>query len=186
LCWVRVHCSICKNSYNLSNISYLNLPCALLSFIHLHPFLGGFHRVSVLFLHTCVCVFCTIFTFLPPFTATSSSHWYQPYPRQDLFCPPVLLFSKRKRKKWHFCLCEMKIATQGISLWYFHVYIHYYPNCFISSFFLLSTLLPFFMVVSVSLRSQFIYSSIEWISIIFIFFVAFFYPTPLIYDFPSV
>jgi hypothetical protein len=26
LCWVGVHCSICKSSYNLSNISYLNYP----------------------------------------------------------------------------------------------------------------------------------------------------------------
>jgi hypothetical protein len=30
----------------------------------------------------------------------------------------VLQFCKRK-KKWHFCL--LKIATQGISLWHFHV-----------------------------------------------------------------
>jgi hypothetical protein len=69
----------------------------------------------------------------------SSSCWYQ--------CPqtgPVLLvlqFWKRK-SKWHFCL--FKIATQGASLWHFHVYMYYNPNWFISSVFLLSTLVLFF------------------------------------------
>jgi hypothetical protein len=36
-----------------------------------------------------------------------------------------------------------KIATQGVSLWHFHVYIYYNPNWFISTIFLLSTLVPF-------------------------------------------
>jgi hypothetical protein len=172
----------------LQSIKYIILEFTLCTaLLYPPPLIPGRISSGISFVFTYMCArFLYYIHFPTPFTATSSSHWYQPYPGQDLFCPPVLLFSKRKRKKWHFCLCEMKIATQGISLWYFHVYIHYYPNCFISSFFLLSTLLPFFMVVSVSLRSQFIYSSIEWISIIFIFFVAFFYPTPLIYDFPSV
>jgi hypothetical protein len=35
----------------------------------------------------------------------------------------ALLFSDFVReKKWHFCL--FKIATQGVSLWHFHVYMH--------------------------------------------------------------
>jgi hypothetical protein len=33
LCWVGVHCGICKCYYNVSNISYLNLPPPLLSLI---------------------------------------------------------------------------------------------------------------------------------------------------------
>jgi hypothetical protein len=45
---------------------------------------------------------CTIFTFLQLFLTPSPSHRCQP-PKQDLFCPPVLWFCKRK--KWHFvCL----------------------------------------------------------------------------------
>jgi hypothetical protein len=63
-----------------------------------------------------------------------------PCPRQDLFYPPVLWFCKRKKKKRHFCL--FKIA-QGVSLWHVHVCMHYNPNWFISSVFLLSTLVHF-------------------------------------------
>jgi hypothetical protein len=33
LCWMGVHWSICKSSYNVTNISYLNSPLLLLSFI---------------------------------------------------------------------------------------------------------------------------------------------------------
>jgi hypothetical protein len=40
---------------------------------------------------------------------------------QDMFGLPVLWFCRRK-KKWHFYLLEIKVATLGISLWYFHVY----------------------------------------------------------------
>jgi hypothetical protein len=46
-----------------------------------------------------------------------------------------------KEKKWHFCL--FKVATQGVSLWHFHVYIYYNLNWFIYIF-LLSTLVPFY------------------------------------------
>jgi hypothetical protein len=66
------------------------------------------------------------------------SHWYQST-RQDLLCLSVLLFCKRK--EWHFCL--FKIVTQGVSLWHSHEYIYYDANWFISSVFLLSTLVPF-------------------------------------------
>jgi hypothetical protein len=73
---------------------------------------------------------------------------------QNLFCPPVLWFCRRKRrkeKKWHFCLLEIKVATLGVSLWYFHVYMYYNPNWFISCFssFYLG---PFLMVVLAGLR----------------------------------
>jgi hypothetical protein len=69
-------------------------------------------------------------------------------PEQDLFHLPVLNFveekrEKRKWKTWHFSLSEIKAATQGVSLWYFHVDMYYNPNWFISSNFLHSTLVPF-------------------------------------------
>jgi hypothetical protein len=65
---------------------------------------------------------------------------------QDLFLLLVLWFCRRKknkRKKWHFCLFKIKIATQGVSLWQFHVYMYYNPSWFISCIFLHSTLVPF-------------------------------------------
>jgi hypothetical protein len=53
-----------------------------------------------LHLHACVLIICTVFTFLPPFPNTSSSHWCQPFPlEQDLFCPLVLQFCRRKNRK---------------------------------------------------------------------------------------
>jgi hypothetical protein len=36
-----------------------------------------------------------------------------------------------------------KVATQGVSLWHFHVYVYYNPNWFIFSILLLSTWVPF-------------------------------------------
>jgi hypothetical protein len=39
LCWVRVHCSIYKGSYNESNVAYLNSPPALHSLITPYFFL---------------------------------------------------------------------------------------------------------------------------------------------------
>jgi hypothetical protein len=33
LCWVRIHCGIYKDFYNISNILYLNLPTPPFSFI---------------------------------------------------------------------------------------------------------------------------------------------------------
>jgi hypothetical protein len=48
---------------------------------------------------------------------------------------------KKRRNKWYFWF--FKIATQGVSLWHFHVYMYYSTIWFISSIFLLSTLVPF-------------------------------------------
>jgi hypothetical protein len=53
--------------------------------------------------------------------------------RQYLFCPPVVCFKKKKKR--HFCL--FKVATNGVSLWHFHVYMYYNPNWFFSIFFFL-------------------------------------------------
>jgi hypothetical protein len=35
---------------------------------------------------------------------------------------PFSDFAKERKKKWHFCL--FRIATQGVSLWHFHVYMY--------------------------------------------------------------
>jgi hypothetical protein len=67
--------------------------------------------------------------------------------RQDLFCPSVLWFcirkKEKKKEKWHFYL--FKIATQGVSLWHFHVYMYYSLIGVISYVFFLSTLIPFLL-----------------------------------------
>jgi hypothetical protein len=69
---------------------------------------------------------------LSPPTGTKS-------PRHNLFHTPVLPFCKRK--EWHFCL--FKIAIQGVSLWHFCVYMYCNLNWFISSLFLLYSIVPF-------------------------------------------
>jgi hypothetical protein len=53
---------------------------------------------SLLQLHACVHIFCTVFVFLPPFLATSLLPLVSMlYPGQDLFCPPFfLILHKRK------------------------------------------------------------------------------------------
>jgi hypothetical protein len=91
LCWVGVHCGIYKGSYNVSNISYS--PSSPLS-----RFLEQFQQVSFLYLLTSVHIMCTIFILLPlsppPLPPTSA-----PHPDQNLFCPPVLQFYRRKTIK---------------------------------------------------------------------------------------
>jgi hypothetical protein len=64
----------------------------------------------------------------------------------------ALLFSNfvKAKKKWYFC--SFKIATQGVSLWHFHVYLYYSPIRFISSLFLFYYHSLFLMVVSASLK----------------------------------
>jgi hypothetical protein len=87
---------------------------------HIHRILSV---VSFFNLHTYVHSTMYVFTLLHYFPTSSPSHSTNP-PRQDLFHPLVLRFCKRKN--WHFCL--LKIATQGISLLHFHVYMYYKPN----------------------------------------------------------
>jgi hypothetical protein len=64
-------------------------------------------------LHMCVHIFLDL---LPFFPATSSLSLVIPS-MQDLFCPSVLQFFRRKKKKSDiFCLFEIKVPTQGVSL----------------------------------------------------------------------
>jgi hypothetical protein len=75
-----------------------------------------------------------------------------------------------------------KIAIHGVSLWQFHVYMHYNPNCFISIF-LLPTLDPLLLVISTGLKIQY-RICIESISTIFTFLTFSFYLPFLICDLP--
>jgi hypothetical protein len=61
-----------------------------------------------------------------------------------------------------------KIATQRVSMWHFHVYMYYNPNWFISSIFLLSTLVSFLWWFQQFLKF-YIHSCTESTSTIFTF-----------------
>jgi hypothetical protein len=76
-----------------------------------------------------------------------------------------------------------KIVIQGVSLWYFHVYMYYNPNLFISSIFLLSTLVSFLWWFQ-QVKKFCINSHIGSISTIFTFLTSFFYLPSLICDLP--
>jgi hypothetical protein len=56
-----------------------------------------------------------------------------------------------KEKSWHFCLFKIDRYT-GVSLWHFHVYLYHGLIWFISSTFLLSTFVPFFVLIVVLSR----------------------------------
>jgi hypothetical protein len=81
----------------------------------------------------------TCFYHLPLPTGTNPPPWGRT-------CSALLLsdFVAEKRKNSDiFCLFEIKVATQGVSLFYFHVYIYYNPSRFIASNFLHSSLVSF-------------------------------------------
>jgi hypothetical protein len=97
-----------------------------------------YHFYIYMHLYTVFAPYSPSYPVSPP---PSPSHWYQCPLGQHLFRPLVFQFCKRKKR--YFCLFEIKVATQGCSLWYFHVYMYYKPNWFISSIFLHSTLVLF-------------------------------------------
>jgi hypothetical protein len=74
LCWERVHCGIYKNSYNISNVSYLNSLCLPFSFMPPFPEVS----TGIIFAFTCMYT-CTLFTLFP----TTS-----PLPLVPNFLPP--------------------------------------------------------------------------------------------------
>jgi hypothetical protein len=95
-----VHCSIFKGSYNISNISYLNSPLPLLSFIPLSP-ISGTVSTGISFASTCMrthFLHC-IHPYIPfphhlPFPLVP----LPPPPWAGHVLPPVLWFCRRKRK----------------------------------------------------------------------------------------
>jgi hypothetical protein len=98
--------------------------------------------VSFLYLHTCVYIFCTIFTLLPFSPPPPTIHQCQPptlpplASGQNLLHPPVLQFCRRKNikdnKKRHD-IFEIKIAIQGGFLCCSHACMYYNPNWFTST-----------------------------------------------------
>jgi hypothetical protein len=88
-------------------------------------------------------------------------------------CSLILYKKRRRRRKRHFWL--LQIATWGVSLWHFHVYMDYSPIWFISSIFLLSTLVPFLWWLQM-LYKFYIHSYMQSTSTILISFTSFFYP----------
>jgi hypothetical protein len=127
-----VHCSIYKSSYNISNISQLNC-------LPLHHFPLSFLPLPWnSFSRSQFSIFIHVYTMLAPYHAPI------PFPNllplipnpADWTCSG-LLFSDFVKKKMTFLF---KIATQGASLRHFYVYMHCNPSWFISSIFLLSTL----------------------------------------------
>jgi hypothetical protein len=74
-----------------------------------------------LHLHTCVHIFCTIFTLLPPFPTTSTL-FLVPTPSPVL--PLFSNFVEEKSKMLHFSFFEIKVINiQKIYLW-FSMYIY--------------------------------------------------------------
>jgi hypothetical protein len=90
----------------------------------------------------------------------------------------TILFSdfvwEKKKKKMPFLVNK---ATQGVSLWHFHVYMYYSPIWFISSVFLISVLVPFLWWFQLVWK-LYIHFCTESTSIIFTFLTSFFYPPP--------
>jgi hypothetical protein len=126
-----------------------------------------------------------------PFTymCTQYLHYIHPHTLSPHFLPPIgskyptencstlcsLIFLKKK--KW----LSFKIATHGVSLWHFYVYMYYNPDCLIYSIFLLSTLVPSLWWFQ-QVKNFFFHSCIESTSAIFTFWPSFFYPPSLLCD----
>jgi hypothetical protein len=86
-------------------------------------------------------IYSYVFVVFPPHSPSHTLCWYPPPPVSNNFpdCFAFLFFFCTKNKKTFL----FKIATQGVSLWQFHVYMYYNLNWFFLSIFLLSTLVPF-------------------------------------------
>jgi hypothetical protein len=83
------------------------LQCIKYIILEYTPFLEWFQRVSLLHLRTCVHIFCTAFTLLPPFPTTSLPQLV-PTLSPGRTCSAVLFskFGEQKKIKgiWHFLL----------------------------------------------------------------------------------
>jgi hypothetical protein len=166
---VGVQCGIYKGAYNVSTISHLNL-------LPLPPVPGA---VSMGIIFAFACTYTQYSSSYPLSLSSPTSHWCQHRPPQ-----PALWFCRRnkikdKKKNRHFCWFEIKIATQGVSLWYFHAYIIYLLKPHLVHLLQYSSLLlsPLPMVAPASWR--FLYSFLtENTSTTFKFFVSFPSSTP--------
>jgi hypothetical protein len=120
LCWVGYILACMQVLYQI--LSYLNSSPLLFSFIPSSPnSWNSFNRY-----HFCIYIhvysFFSLYSPSYPFSRSpcSASHWCQPSTMGTIW---LQLFRRRKikRKTWHFSLFEIKVATQGVCLWYFHV-----------------------------------------------------------------
>jgi hypothetical protein len=126
-----VCCRIYKSSYNISSISYLNLPLPSFSFIHPSP-IPGIVSTGIIFPFRYMCTqYLHLIHYLTPFPHLLPTPMFQHSPPQTVTIPPF--YSLSLFKKWHSCL--FKIAIQGVSLWHFHVYIYIITQIGLSLFF---------------------------------------------------
>jgi hypothetical protein len=157
-CWVGVHCDIYKSSYNISTISYLNLPPPsffIPSSPHSWNSFSRSHFSIYIQVYTVFALYSpshTLSLSLPPLTGT------KPPGRT---CSTILFSSFVKENKWYFYL--FKIATQGVSLWHFHVFIsELVPLLCFSSFYLI----PLLILVSTGLKILYSFLYREYINYI--------------------
>jgi hypothetical protein len=160
----------------------MNSPPLLFSFISSSPnSWSSFNRYHC-------CIYIHVYTLFAPYSPSYPlspsplpSHWCQPFPvGKTCFS---LQFSdcveekgeEIKQKTWHFSWSEIKVTTQGFCIF---VRMYYNPNWIISSKFLHSTLVPFFMEVSVGLRFLYSFLYREYNNLI----QAFIFPTPPVCD----
>jgi hypothetical protein len=130
---VEVNWGIYKSSYHVSNTLYLNSRPPPFSFTP-HPLphswdsFNRYHFSIYIHVYTVFASYSLSHTLSSPLP---SSQWYQST-QEGHFTPPILDFVKETKKR-HLSL--FKIATQEISLWYFHTHMHYNLNWFIHRFF---------------------------------------------------
>jgi hypothetical protein len=118
---------------------------------------------------------CILFTLPHPFPSSFLLPLILTSPERT--CSFLLFSDFVKGQKLYFCL--FKIATHGIFYWHFHVCMYYNPNWFISSIFLLSTLV-LFLWWSPCLKILYSFLYREYIN--YIHLLNFFYPPSLICD----
>jgi hypothetical protein len=113
-----VHCGICKGSYNISNISYSNSLLLPSSFISASPYLRNSFSRYPFSVYISVHSICNKFTLLHPFPTSFLFPLISTSLGRTFFSLPPFSNFATEKKKMTFLL---KIATQGISLWYFQV-----------------------------------------------------------------
>jgi hypothetical protein len=101
LCWAGVHCGICTGSYNVSDISHLNSPPPLLSFITPPPHSwNSFNRY-----HFCICIHA--YTVFAQYSLSYPLSWLPvpltganpPLPHPHRTCSALLFFDFVEEKR---------------------------------------------------------------------------------------
>jgi hypothetical protein len=95
----------------LQCIKYIMLKFTILLYLPSPHSLNSFNRYHF---STYIYVDTVFAPYLP-------SPWYH-FPKQDLFQVNIIWLCKKKQK---MTVCLFKIATEGVSLWHFHIYVQY-------------------------------------------------------------